>query len=174
MWCAYWMEFVSHVKFRQSQTQRYAYQNNTTSFATRLEWLPTKYYDYTLSISLCQQLKNWHLVVFFSEPRLYTAHAQQRTTFVNCFSSSMIMRFTQINNSDHADLNLTIPKMHTTFSLRYCIFKLCIKIPNAINFDETMFSFNSVVQKSICIETKTCIALNWWRYNTVMKMWCAF
>jgi hypothetical protein len=27
-----------------------------------------------------------------------TAHVQQRTTFVNCFSSSMIMRFTKIHN----------------------------------------------------------------------------
>jgi hypothetical protein len=42
----HWMEFVSHVKFRQLQTQR--------------------------------------------------------TTFVNCFSSSMIMRFTMINNTAHA------------------------------------------------------------------------
>ena len=50
-------------------------------------------------------LKYFHfvlLVVFFLGPRLYIAHAQQCTTFVNCFSSSMIMRFTQINNSDHA------------------------------------------------------------------------
>jgi hypothetical protein len=31
--------------------------------------------------------------------QLYTAHAQQRTTFVNCFSSSMIMRFTKINST---------------------------------------------------------------------------
>jgi hypothetical protein len=28
------------------------------------------------------------LVVFFSEPQFNTAHVQQRTTFVNCFSSS--------------------------------------------------------------------------------------
>jgi hypothetical protein len=35
----HWMEFVSHVKFRQLQTQRWAYQNNTFSFATRLGWL---------------------------------------------------------------------------------------------------------------------------------------
>ena len=42
------------------------------------------------------------LVVFFSEPQFYTAHVQQRTTFVNCFSSSMIMRFTKINNMVHA------------------------------------------------------------------------
>jgi hypothetical protein len=27
----HWMEFVSHVKFRQLQTQRWAYQNNTFS-----------------------------------------------------------------------------------------------------------------------------------------------
>jgi hypothetical protein len=32
----------------------------------------------------------------------YTAHAQQRTTFVNGFSSSMIMRFIQINNMNRA------------------------------------------------------------------------
>jgi hypothetical protein len=44
----HWMEFVSHVKFRQLQKQ---------------------------------------------------PHAQQRTTFVNCFSSSMIMRFSKINNN---------------------------------------------------------------------------
>ena len=31
--------------------------------------------------------------------QLYTAHAQQRTTFVNCFSSSMIMRFPKINST---------------------------------------------------------------------------
>ena len=37
------MEFVSHVKFRQLQTQRYAYQNNTFSFATRLGWLATEF-----------------------------------------------------------------------------------------------------------------------------------
>ena len=56
----HWMEFVSHVKFRQLQ----AYQNNTLSFATILGWLATEFYDYTLSISLpmlnlklCQQLK---------------------------------------------------------------------------------------------------------------------
>jgi hypothetical protein len=37
------------------------------SFATRLGWLATKFYDYTLSINLpmlnlklCQQLKHWH------------------------------------------------------------------------------------------------------------------
>jgi hypothetical protein len=48
----HWMEFVSHVKFRQLQTQRYAYQNNTLSFATRLGWLATECYDNTLSISL--------------------------------------------------------------------------------------------------------------------------
>jgi hypothetical protein len=58
----HWMKFVSHVKFRQLQTQRLAYQNNTFSFATRLA---TEFYDYTLSISLpmlnlklCQQLKH--------------------------------------------------------------------------------------------------------------------
>jgi hypothetical protein len=63
----HWMEFVSHVKFRQLQTQRLAYQNNTFSFATRLGWLATEFYDYTLSIRLpmlnsilCQQLKHWH------------------------------------------------------------------------------------------------------------------
>jgi hypothetical protein len=39
------------------------------------------------------------LVVFFLEPQFYTAHAQQRTTFINCFSSSMIMRFSKINNT---------------------------------------------------------------------------
>ena len=33
------------------------------------------------------------------EPQLYTAHTQQRTTFVNCLSSSMIMRFTKINST---------------------------------------------------------------------------
>ena len=61
----HWMEFVSHVKFRQIQTQRYAYQNNTLSFATRLGWLATEFYDYILSISLhmlnlklCEQLKH--------------------------------------------------------------------------------------------------------------------
>jgi hypothetical protein len=48
----HWMEFVSHVKFRQLQTQSYAYQNNTLSFATRLGWLATECYDNTLSISL--------------------------------------------------------------------------------------------------------------------------
>jgi hypothetical protein len=63
----HWMEFVSHVKIRQLQTQRQAYQNNTLSFATRLGWLATEFYDYTFSISLsmlniklCQQLKHWH------------------------------------------------------------------------------------------------------------------
>ena len=47
-------------------------------------------------------LKYFHfvlLVVFFKDHQSYTAHAQQRTTFVNCFSSSMIMRFTKINNN---------------------------------------------------------------------------
>jgi hypothetical protein len=47
-------------------------------------------------------LKYFHfvlLVVFFLEPQFYTAHAQHRTTFVNCFSSSMIMRFSKINNT---------------------------------------------------------------------------
>jgi hypothetical protein len=39
----HWMEFVSHVKFRQLQTQRLAYQNNTFSFATRLGWLATEF-----------------------------------------------------------------------------------------------------------------------------------
>jgi hypothetical protein len=46
------------------QTQRQAYQNNTLSFATRLGWMATGFYDYTCSISLsmlniklCQQLK---------------------------------------------------------------------------------------------------------------------
>ena len=48
----HWMEFVSRVKFRQLQTQCWAYQNNTFSFATRLGWLATEFYDYTLSISL--------------------------------------------------------------------------------------------------------------------------
>ena len=40
---------------------------HTLSFATRLGWLATEFYDYTLSISLpmlnlklCQQLKHWH------------------------------------------------------------------------------------------------------------------
>jgi hypothetical protein len=50
-------------------------------------------------------LKCFHfvlLVVFFYEPQFYTAHAQQRTTFVNYFSSSMIMRFTKINNTVRA------------------------------------------------------------------------
>jgi hypothetical protein len=50
-------------------------------------------------------LKYFHfslLVIFFQEPQFYTAHAQQRATFVNCFSSSMIMRFTQINNTNRA------------------------------------------------------------------------
>jgi hypothetical protein len=37
------------------------------------------------------------LVVFFLEPQFYTAHAQQRTTFVNCFSSSMIMNIYMYN-----------------------------------------------------------------------------
>ena len=46
------MEFVSHVKCRQLQTQRSAYQNNTLYFATRLGWLATEFYVYTLSISL--------------------------------------------------------------------------------------------------------------------------
>ena len=32
----------------------------------------------------------------------YTSHAQQRITFVNGYSSSMIMRFTQINNMNRA------------------------------------------------------------------------
>jgi hypothetical protein len=41
MQTVHWMEFVSHVKFRQLQTQRLAYQNNTFSFATRLGWLAT-------------------------------------------------------------------------------------------------------------------------------------
>ena len=60
----HWMEFVSHVKFRQLQTQGQAYQNNTLSFAARLGWWATDFYDYTRSISrpmlnlkLCQQLK---------------------------------------------------------------------------------------------------------------------
>jgi hypothetical protein len=48
----HWMAFGSHVKFRQLQTQRLAYQNNTFSFATRLGWLATEFYDYRLSISL--------------------------------------------------------------------------------------------------------------------------
>jgi hypothetical protein len=46
----HWIEFVSHVKFRQLQP--------------RFGWLATEFYDYTLSISLamlnlklCQQLK---------------------------------------------------------------------------------------------------------------------
>jgi hypothetical protein len=30
----HWMQFVSHVKFRQLQTQRYAYQNNRISQGT--------------------------------------------------------------------------------------------------------------------------------------------
>jgi hypothetical protein len=50
-------------------------------------------------------LKYFHfvlLVVFFLEPQFYTAHAQHRTTFVNCFSSSMIMRFSKINNTVYA------------------------------------------------------------------------
>jgi hypothetical protein len=50
-------------------------------------------------------LKYFHfvlLVVFFHEPQFYTAHDQQRTTFVNCFSSSMTMRFTKINNTVRA------------------------------------------------------------------------
>ena len=50
-------------------------------------------------------LKYFHfvlLVVFFYEPQFYTAHDQQRTTFVNCFSSSMTMRFTMINNTVRA------------------------------------------------------------------------
>ena len=38
-------------------------------------------------------------LILISEPQLYTAHAHQRTTFVNCFSSSMIMRFTKINST---------------------------------------------------------------------------
>ena len=47
-------------------------------------------------------LKYFHFVlhvVFFLEPQFYTAHAQQWTTFVNCFSSLMIMRFSKINNT---------------------------------------------------------------------------
>jgi hypothetical protein len=38
----------------------------------------------------------------------YTAHAQQRTTFVNCFSSSMIMRFSKINNNIYLFIYLFI------------------------------------------------------------------
>ena len=38
-------------------------------------------------------------LIRISESKLYAAHAQQRTTFVNCFSSSMIMRFPKINST---------------------------------------------------------------------------
>jgi hypothetical protein len=46
--------------------------------------------------------------------RFYTLHAQERTTFVNSFSSSMIMRFTQINNMNRA---IFIYSLVTVFQL---------------------------------------------------------
>jgi hypothetical protein len=52
----------------------------------------------------------------------YTAHAQQRTTFVNSYSSSMIMRFTQINNVNHAifiDALVSVFQRLTEFEIQH-------------------------------------------------------
>ena len=61
----HWMEL--HLMWSSVNCRHNAYQNKALYFATRLGWLATEFYDYTLSISLpmlnlklCQQLKHWH------------------------------------------------------------------------------------------------------------------
>jgi hypothetical protein len=49
-----------------------------------------------------QIASQWGLQLIFRMPQFYTAHAHQRITFVNWFSSSMIMKFTNINNTVRA------------------------------------------------------------------------
>ena len=61
----HWMEFVSHVKFRQLQTQRISEQNPLFCHQTEMvgHWilrLHTFYKSTHAESKLCQQLKHWH------------------------------------------------------------------------------------------------------------------